>query len=42
MYFLQDELWEKLTAALNSAGCGPQKQPKEWAKVNTQTAQCPK
>lgn len=33
-FFLQDELWEEITASLNSAGCGPQKLSKEWAKVN--------
>lgn len=33
-FFLQEELWEKLTSSLNSAGCGPQKLPKEWAKVS--------
>ncbi|XP_071580557.1 uncharacterized protein [Temnothorax nylanderi] len=28
-----DELWEEVTSALNCAGCGPQKLPKEWAKT---------
>ncbi|XP_018367749.1 PREDICTED: myb/SANT-like DNA-binding domain-containing protein 4 [Trachymyrmex cornetzi] len=28
-----EKLWEKVTSALNSAGCGPQKQSKEWAKT---------
>ncbi|KMQ86206.1 hypothetical protein RF55_14883 [Lasius niger] len=31
--FLQDELWEKVASALNCAGSGPQKLPKEWAKT---------
>ncbi|XP_029167346.1 uncharacterized protein LOC114937846 isoform X3 [Nylanderia fulva] len=28
-----DELWEKLTKILNTAGCGPYKSAKEWAKT---------
>ncbi|XP_029172023.1 uncharacterized protein LOC114941265 isoform X2 [Nylanderia fulva] len=28
-----DELWEKLTKILNTAGCGPCKSAKEWAKT---------
>lgn len=28
-----DELWEEVTINLNSAGSGPQKLPKEWAKI---------
>ncbi|KYM99739.1 hypothetical protein ALC62_09357 [Cyphomyrmex costatus] len=28
-----DELWEEVTTALNSSGCGSQKLPKEWAKT---------
>ncbi|KMQ89372.1 hypothetical protein RF55_11007 [Lasius niger] len=28
-----DELWEKLSLTLNTAGYGPRKSPKEWAKT---------
>lgn len=33
VYFFTGRMWEQLASSLNSAGYGPAKLPKTWAKV---------